>query len=634
MRLMVTAWLLLMVAHVVAVETVDFAALDFNRNIKPLLQSYCYDCHGVKKAKGDVDLQLHADTRSVQLNIDLWLEVKHMLDEKEMPPSDAKQPSVAERATLSGWLKWISDNIDPTLVPKDPGHVVLHRLSKFEFDNTYRDLLGVAPGLAKDLPDDRGGGSGFDNSADSLFAQPLFIEKLLAAANEALGQAKVEMLFSEIPKVEVPIKVQRDMAKVAIERFIARAWRRPAKRGEADSLLKLFDVNIKKKQSWESAMRQVFRQVLISPPFIYRIEDSKVSTSPYEIGHYEMANRLSYFLWSTMPDEELFRLAAEQKLQDPKVIIQQVERMLSDKKALTLGDRFASQWLGTDDLRFSGGPDTGKYKEFTERMRESMCDEPGVFFNNLIKNNGSLLDLIDSDYIYVNEDTARIYGVRGISGKDFVKVERPDSGRGGVVTMPAVLALTSNPDRTSPVQRGAWVLSRVLNAPSPPPPPNVPPLDEGKTADKGKPAKVTTLRERLEKHRSDPNCASCHIRIDPIGFSLEGYDVMGAVRTRDEHGNSLDTTGTLLTGETFSGAAELKQIIFKRKEAFMRTVIEKMLAYALGRSADKFDRPTLNELTKALAADNYRARGLILGIATCYPMRNKRNQPVTAIGVK
>ena len=633
MRLIVTVWLLLMVAHVVAVEKVDFAALDFNRDLKPLLQSYCYDCHGVKKAKGDIDLQQHVDARSVQLNVDLWLEVKHMLDEHEMPPSDAKQPSAAERATLSGWLQWISDNIDPTLVPKDPGRVLLHRLSKAEFDNTYRDLLGVGPGLAKDFPEDRGG-SGFDNSADSLFAPPLLIEKLLAAANEGLGQAKVELLFGNIPKAEVPTKVQRDMAMVALERFIARAWRRPAKRGEADRLLKLYDVNIKKKQSWESAMRQVFRHVLISPPFIYRIEDSKVSSAPYEIGHYEMATRLSYFLWSTMPDEELFRLAAEQQLQDPKVIVQQVERMLSDKRALTFGDRFASQWLGTDDLRFGGGPDSGKFKDFTESMRESICDEPGVFFNSLIKDNGSLLDLIDSKYIHVNEDTALVYGVRGISGKNFVKVERPDSGRGGVITMPAVLALTSNPTRTSPVLRGAWVLSRILNAPSPPPPPNVPLLDEDKPADNGKSANVTTLRERMEKHRSDPNCASCHSRIDPIGFGLEGYDALGAVRRRDEHGNPLDTTGTLLTGETFSGAAELKQIILKRKEAFMRTVVENMLAYALGRVVEKFDRPTLSELTKALAADNYRVRGLILGIATSYPMRYTRNQPVTAIGIK
>lgn len=615
-------------------ETRDISTLDFNREVKPLLESYCYQCHGGESTKGDLDLKRHGDVRAIQLDAVTWLDAKRMLDENEMPPTKAKkQPSAEERARLSAWIKYAVDSIDPALVVKDPGAVVLHRLNKTEFDNTYRDLLAIKPGLAKDFPDDIGGNSGFDNSADSLSSPSLFIEKVLAAATEGLNQATLARLFVRMPQDTTPAKEQRDLARENLAAFVARAWRRPAKARELDQLLLIFDLYTKKKnQAWESAMRQVYRQVLTSPAFIYRAEEVRPSErGPYEIGQYDMANRLSYFLWSSMPDDALLALAADGSLHKPEVIAQQVQRMLADPKADTFGDRFVGQWLDTAALRRGGGPDPKVYPAFTEQMRESMCDEPGQFFKGLLAGNGSLLELIDSDYVYVNEDTARIYDIRGVSGREFRKVPRPGADRGGIIAMPAVLTLTSYPRRTSPVLRGAWVLTNLLNAPPPPPPPNVPTLDEVKvTANVGASAKEPSVRDRLTAHRADAACASCHSRIDPIGFGLENYDAMGSFRARDEHGNVLDTKGTLLTGETFSGAAELKQVLMKRSDAFVRLVVEQMLAYALGRKLEPFDRPTVGELTRNLIADKYRVRGLVLGIANSYPMRFKRNQKILA----
>ena len=624
--------LLCFASLVVAIEDIDLSKLDFKRDIQPLITTYCKSCHGNAKSKGDVNLERYADVRSIQLAAEQWLDVKHMLDENEMPPSTEKiQPSAEERARLSAWINWAVDNVDPTLVVKDPGSIVLHRLNKTEFNNTYRDLLGVKYGVADGFPDDNGGDSGFDNSADTLFTPTLFIEKLLAAASIGLDQAKLEVLFIKQPAVTDSAKDQRIAAKASVEAFMERAWRRPAKPGESERLLKIFDAYIKKKTSWETAMRQTYRQILVSPPFIYRAEEVKLGArEPYEIGQYDMANRLSYFIWSSMPDAELFSLAKEGKLHDPVILEQQVLRMFKDPKGKSFGHRFSGQWLGLNQLRDGGGPDSDKFPAFTEQLRDSMCDEPAEFFNGLISHNRSILDLIDSDYIYVNESLAKIYDIKGVSGNQLRQVPRPDKGRGGVVTMPGVLAATSNPQRTSPVLRGAWVLSHILNAPPPPPPPNVPPLDEEMPKETTKEKKEPTLRERLEKHRSDPTCASCHNRIDPLGFGLEGYNVLGEFRARDEHGIKLDTTGSLLTGESFSNAAELKVILMKRKDAFARAMVEKLLAYALGRKIELYDRPTVSELTKNLITDQYRIHGLLIGIVKSYPMNFKRNQPITA----
>lgn len=622
---LITAALLGMVLPVIAVE--DSAKLSFEADIKPLLTSLCYDCHGEKKAKGGIDLQKFADKRAIQRGALQWQEVQRAVSEREMPPDSAKrQPTDAERERLSNWIAHALDTLDPADFPNDPGHVVLHRLTRDEYNNTIRDLLGVDNKPADSFPEDAGGGGGFDNNADTLFVPPVMVEKMLTSLGDVLGLAKPEKLFTHKPLDDKP-KSQRAAAKAILTDFTQKAFRRPVKDLEVERFAKVYDAAVKKTINHEDAVKLALKTVLVSPSFLYRIEGQRADAKPYEISQHEMAVRLSYFLWATMPDAELFKLADEGKLHDPAVIEAQVARMLKDPKAKTLGSIFVPQWLKTEELRRGRkAPDGKKYPAYNDRLRDAMCDEPEVFFNELVAKNRSILDLIDSDYLYVNEDLAKIYDISGVRGNEFREIKRPDDKRGGVLTMAGVLTVTSHPHRTSPVLRGVWVLEQIFNSHPPPPPPNVPALDDKKDGDK----KDLTLRQRLEKHREDPTCATCHARIDPLGFALQHYDLMGGWRARDEFGSPIDANGALINGEKFSGIGELRKVLMTRKAEFARGVTSRLLSFALGRGLEFYDRPTVNELMKGLDQNGYKIQPLIVGIAKSFPFRYKRNQPVSS----
>jgi hypothetical protein len=606
----------------------DPARLAFDKDIKPLLAAYCYDCHGDAKQKGDIQLQKYADKRAIQRGANQWQDVLRVVAEHEMPPESAKrQPTPEERERLSAWVGHALDTLESSDLPKDPGYVALHRLTRNEYNNTIRDLLGVGGNPADIFPEDSGGGGGFDNNADTLFVPPVMVEKMLTAVGEILGRAKPEKLFTVKPEDDKP-KSKRVAAKGILSAFTAKAFRRPVKEPEVERYLKVYDQAVKKDINHEDAVKLALKTVLLAPAFLYRIEGQKPDAQPYEISQHEMAVRLSYFIWASMPDEELFALADQGKLHQPSVIEQQVLRMLKDPRAKQLGEVFVPQWLKTEELRRGRkAPDGGKYPAYNDRLRDSMCDEPEVFFNELVAKNRSLLDLIDSDYLYLNEDLARLYDISGVRGSEFREIRRPDDKRGGVLTMASVLTVSSHPLRTSPVLRGVWVLDQILNSPPPPPPPNVPALDD--KAEGGH--KGLTLRQRLEKHRADPTCANCHSRIDPLGFGLEHYDLMGAWRMRDEHGQPVDANGMLMNGERFSGAVELRKVLLARKAEFTRGLASRLLSYALGRGLEFYDRPTVSALLSRLDKDGYRIQPLIIGIAQSYPFRFKRNQPVKEV---
>lgn len=619
------SFILMCIAGLTAAGEVDAAKLDFDRDIKPLLAKVCYDCHGDAKQKGGVNLQKYGDVKSIQRGALQWDDALRMVRDREMPPEKAKaQPNDSERAALTAWLSRALDTIDPADIPHDPGQVVLHRLTRNEYNNTIRDLLGVNNHPADKFPADASGGGGFDNNADTLFIPPLLVEKLMTAAADILDDAKPEKLFTAKPSEDKP-KARREAAKTIVASFAKRAFRHPVPPADVERLLKVFDACEKKNINFEDSVKLTLKTVLVSPAFLYRIEDQKPGAPPYEISQYDMAVRLSYFLWSSMPDDELFALAEGRKLHDPAVIEQQVARMLKDPKAKELGENFAAQWLQTENLKTGGGPDAGYFPSYTDALRDSMCNEPVAFFNGLVGNNRSVLDLLDCDYVVVDERLARHYGISGVSGGEFREIKHNDPNRGGVLGMASVLTLTSHSRRTSPVLRGKWVLEKILNAKPPPPPPNVPALADD---DKDEAKKDKTLRERLEKHRSDPICASCHNRIDPLGFGLQNFDLVGVYRAKDERGAAIDAAGTLTSGEKFTGPVELKKLLMSRKEAFARTVTEKMLSYALGRGLEFYDRPAVTELAAALIKDGYRVQTLIAGIAKSFPFRFKRNQPV------
>jgi hypothetical protein len=323
-----------------------------------------------------------------------------------------------------------------------------------------------------------------------------------------------------------------------------------------------------------------------------------------------------------MPDEELFRLAGQNRLHDPKILQAQVERMIRDPKSEVFAESFASQWLRVRELKTAAQPDPQRFPNYTPALRDAMYREVIAFFDSVVRENRNLLNLLAADYTFLNSDLATLYGIDGIQGEQLRKVKLTDTKRSGILGMAAVLTLTSYPQRTSPVLRGKWVLEEILGTPPPPPPPlvkSLPPDDA--------PVEGLTLRQRLEKHREQPECAACHLRMDPLGFGLENFDPIGRWRTQIGE-QAVDASGVLPGGQKFEGPVELRKILLNRKQEFIRNVTQKMLAYGLGRGLEYYDTPSVNEIEKALADNDYRSSVLITEIVKSFPFQFRRNAPV------
>jgi hypothetical protein len=590
----------------------------FVEDIQPVLEQYCYNCHGPKRPKGGVNLQQYKDYDEIARNPKLWETLFVQLRDRNMPPESKPQPTLEERDRLMEWAELVLEEAGSTA--KDPGRVLIHRLSRLEYNNTVRDLFGVDIKPAEKFPADGGGGSGFDNIADTLFVPPILMERYLAAADEILDAARPERVFVARPHL---LQSGRSAARKILEHFAPRAFRGPVEKEELQQLVSLYDTAAKAGSSFEDSVKLALKGVLVSPKFLFRIESDQSGEQPYRISDFELASRLSYFLWSSMPDDELFRLAAEKHLSDPAVLERQVRRMIADPKGRVFADNFASQWLRVRELATSAQPDPGKFKQYTPELRDAMMREPILFFDSLLREDASLLSLLDSDFSYVNEELASHYGIEGVQGKEFRRVKLPDHNRGGVLGMGAILTLTSYPLRTSPVLRGKWVLEEVLGTPPPPPPPLVKSLPQDERKRGG-----LTFRQQLERHRADPNCAGCHKRMDPLGLGLENFDAIGRWRT-EVQGTAVDASGVLATGEEFSGPAELKKLLLQRQELFLRNLTAKMLSYALGRGLEYYDAPTVKHIAKAVAEKEYRSSVLLVEIVKSYPFQYRRNQPIT-----
>jgi hypothetical protein len=583
----------------------------FEKDIQPLLARYCFSCHGEEKPKGGLNLKKYGGAEAFQKDPKTLQKVLLQIREKEMPPEGKPTPNLEMRETLMGWLEKTLAGIDYSRLPKDPGRVLLHRLSRAEYNLTIRDLLGVDTRPADTFPADGSGGAGFDNIADTLFLPPILLEKYLAAAGDILDAADPKRLF-----------VAPGDARKTLEHHLPRAFRRPARPGEIDRLLALFERSRKKGAPFEDALKTALKAVLVSPHFLYRVELDREGSEPYPVGDYELATRLSYFLWSSMPDDALFARAAEGKLHDPKALEAEVRRMIADPKFAAMAEGFAGQWLGTDSLPTQAQPDPRRFAAYTPSLRDAMMREVSEFFLHLVREDRSLLEMLDCDYAWVNEELAKHYGIPGVEGKEFRKVKLPDRTRGGVLGMAGVLTLTSYPQRTSPVLRGKWVLEEVFGTPAPPPPMNVgllPPDDSPKDG--------LSFRQRLEAHRKKPECAACHNRLDPIGFGLENFDPIGRWRT-EIAGKPVDSKGVLSGDRTFDGPVELKKILLERKDEFVRHATEKMLSYALGRGIEHYDPPAIKSVSRAVVQADHRATSMILEVATSYPFRYRRNNPM------
>jgi uncharacterized protein DUF1592/uncharacterized protein DUF1588/uncharacterized protein DUF1587/uncharacterized protein DUF1595/uncharacterized protein DUF1585/cytochrome c len=410
------------------------------------------------------------------------------------------------------------------------------------------------------------------------------------------------------------VKIVSDLAR--------RAFRRPVSPQEIDKLISLVSLAQKQGDSFEEGVCQSLQAMLVSPHFLFRIEQSRSSTATedsHAISDHEFASRLSYFLWSSMPDDELMRLADQRSLRRPGVLEGQIRRMLKDPRAHALVENFGGQWLELRKLE-SVKPDRRRFPDFDEYLRMSMRRETELFFENIVKMDRSILDFIDADYTFVNERLANLYKIPNVRGPEFRKVVLAgDTQRGGVLTQAGILTVSSYATRTSPVLRGKWILEKILNAPPPTPPPDVPNLDESRIGS------AASLRQQLEAHRQNATCASCHARMDPLGFGLENFDAIGAWRTQDGK-FPIDASGMLPDGRTFKGPVQLKAILKEDRSAFAEGVTENLLIYALGRGLESYDRPTVKQIVGRLAAGNYRFSTLVIEIAGSLPFQSSRQQ--------
>jgi len=406
-------------------------------------------------------------------------------------------------------------------------------------------------------------------------------------------------------------------ARALLADFSRRAWRRPPQGDEVDRLMKLYALARDNGESFHGGVKHAMKAILVSPNFLFRGGvAADADSQPHPVSEFELASRLSYFLWSTTPDNELLDLAQRGELR--KNLDAQVKRMLASPKSQALVDNFAGQWLQFRNLD-AAHPDEKMFEKlYDDRLRDAMKRETEMFFQSILKEDRSLLDVLTADYTFLNERLAKHYGIEGVSGEDFRRVSLKGTPRRGVLTHGSVLTLTSNPTRTSPVKRGKWVLQNLLGAEPPPPLPNVPPLVKDDKPLTG------TLRQRLEQHRADPTCASCHAPMDPIGFGLENFDAVG--RWRDKEGTlPIDASSAFITGEKFSGAVELTQLLAKtRKNDFYRSVTENALTFALGRGVEPYDQPAIDTIVDDLRKHDGKLSFLIAGVVNSVPFQMRR----------
>jgi hypothetical protein len=401
-----------------------------------------------------------------------------------------------------------------------------------------------------------------------------------------------------------------------------RAYRRDVSSKDLTSYLRAYQ-SARAKSSFEESIAAAVRRILVAPEFLFRLEIDPVGAAPgsiHPLKDFELASRLSFFLWSSSPDDELLDIAHRGKLQDPVVLNAQVLRMLSDKRSDSLVDNFAAQWLGLKAI-VESHPDAMAYPDYDSALGDAFQQETHLLLRSVIRDNRSVLDLVDSDYAFVNERLARLYGIPGVVGPGFRRVSLVGhEQRGGLLGEGGILMMTSHTNKTSPVLRGNWILTNLLNSPPPPPPPGVPPLDE-RPAD----GKSLTTRQLVERHRASAACSSCHARIDPLGFALENFDVIGRWRTSDG-GGAIDASGKLPSGEAFSGPQGLRKLLKSHSDEFAGAAVGKLLTYALGRQLDARDQPTIRKILRQTAPNGYRFLDLVIAVVESVPFRMRQVQ--------
>ena len=607
---------------------------------KTVFATHCGACHGGGAEEGGLAIDALIDRHSEADSADSasarspWLAVWHNLRAETMPPADEPRPSSADRQAMLDFVERSVLGIDRGY--PDPGQIMLRRLNRIEYASTVRDLTGLEIDIAAELPPDDTG-YGFDTIGEVLSMSPLLVEKYMATAAQVGDAAIKDRCFVADDPPPPDADGRAEWLREAVERLAERAFRRPV---DHDTLDRLFSVARSAMDAAdgkaENGLAAALTAVLASPRFLFRIESSpnEAAAAPASratavpIDDYALASRLSYFLWSSMPDAELFELARAGRLHDD--LPGQIDRMIADRRSDRFVANFVGQWLQTRDVeslafdvrtvlgtrhRFAGE------RIFSGRVREAMRQETEMLFGHLLRETLPATDLLVGRDTFLNGPLARFYGIPNVEGPEMRLVSLPDnSHRGGLLTHGSLLVVTSNPTRTSPVKRGLFILTNLLGTPPPPPPPDVPPLENAARDATAEP----TMRELMELHRRDPMCASCHARMDPLGLALEHYNAVG--QWRGDQARGIDTSGRLITGEPFANVQELAEVIAgPRRRDFLRCLTEKLLTYALGRGVEAFDAPAVDTIVEDAERNGGGLATLVRGVCCSVPFRMQRS---------
>ncbi len=615
----------------------------YQRNVRPIFMEHCYPCHNGEDKKAGIDFDNYFFISSIVRRGELFQEIVHQVENRTMPP-EMKTPLTQNEIDTVTY--YINSYLRAALDEKDPGLIPPRRLSNQEYKYVISDLLGLEVDVDEIFPSDPSGGEGFDNQASVLYMSPLLIERYFETADDLIdklySQPKAwrnlvpkyrKSLWTSIKVLWYKVFYNRDislerpvrMASEVLVPFATLAYRGFIEPEEKTRLLDFFEQTYvefsDRSDRYDASIKETMKLVLMSHSFLYRIESDPDIEGPYRVTNKELASRLSFFLWSSIPDQQLLHTAYKEDLHDPEVMAREVRRMLKDPRSKRIGQQFAIQWLELKKLKDPAFQvDLETFPEYNTELSGAMLKEVELFFNHVLLESKNMLELIDSDYSYLNETLARHYGIQGVEGSQMRKVAFTSGERGGILGMAGVLTATSLPNRTSPVLRGKWVLEQVLGTPPPPPPPDVPELEVAHDSEES----IETLRAILERHREDPSCHSCHQAMDPIGLGLENFDAIG--RWRTAYGTEqIDASGVLESGEQFAGPAELRKILVGKQELFAKTLSKKMLSFALGRSLQFKDTPTIEQLQKSLLETGFDSEQFIIEITNSYPFRYKKS---------
>jgi hypothetical protein len=591
------------------------------------LKAQCQACHQGSNPAASFNIQEIVSPASIRSEVARWNKLALRVRNGEMPPKGAPAPSPEQREQF---VSWVTSAVREASCSTGamPSSTSIRRLNRDEYAATIRDLLDIQTDVTSSLPADGAGGEGFDNAGETLFLSPLLSEKYMQAAKFVMDVAAKEYKSRERILVSHPGNgvSQEQAAREILKAFLPRAFRRPVSEEDIAQYLTLFRAARKQGQEFEPAIFFTLRASLVSPKFLFLAEPPNNTGDLRPLDGYSLASRISYFLLGSMPDELLFDIAAAGKLHNPAVIHELIPRMLRREQALEFAQRFVDQWLRVRQLDTDKAPDAKLFPAWTtdEEMRSDIRLQPAIFFQEMLKRDLSILTLIDSNQTILTRKLARHLGETVKFTNDSQQPQWTDlpqgSTHGGLLGMPAILAVSSYPYRTSPVLRGAWILESILGTPPPPPPADVPALEKQATSE------PKSVREMLTQHRANAVCASCHSRIDPLGFALENYDFIGRWRDEDA-GKPIDNRGELPDGTVVAGPQSLKKALLDRKDLFVRNLTSKMLGYALGRGLTPQDSCTVDRIVAELRDNDYRVQKLIELIVLSGPFQNQPPLP-------